>query len=68
MTGNGRADLVCSNGRAGGGSIIVAVTAEAQPGRPFRTDLSWTQKQWSAGMARPWLPGNVAAQPWWRRR
>ncbi len=68
MTGNGRADLVCSNGRAGGGSIIIAVTAEAQPGRPFRTDLSWTRGQWSAGMVRPWLPGNVAAQPWWRRR
>jgi hypothetical protein len=67
MTGNGKADLVCSR-RGGGGSIIFAPTEEGSPGRPFRTDLSWTQKRWSVGRDRPWLPGNVAAQPWWRRR
>lgn len=63
FTGEGRADLFCAQS-GGGGRLIVALGDTT----PFSTDISWTVGRWEAGLDRPWLVGNVASQPWPRRR
>jgi hypothetical protein len=63
MTGDGRSELFCLR-PGGGGSLLISIGMDV----PFQPEISWTQGGWGQGLTRPTLVGNVASQPWTRRR
>jgi V8-like Glu-specific endopeptidase len=66
LTGDTRAELVCmSNSGAGGGTLIYSTGTDRIP---FQPEFGWTMGSWNRGNIRPVRVGNVAAQPWSRRR